>query len=185
LRLRSEEVAEFPYQPVACRELYRMIVVRKNISREKGDVRLYDELRYFFYITNEWDQEVHEIVLAPDGANGRCQQENVIQQLHGGVYALQAPLDNLLSNWAYMVMTSLAWNLKAWAALSLPETGRWAAKYRADKLWLLGLEFKAFVNVVVAIPCQIVRQARRLVYRVLNYRPQHSILFRLLDVLRC
>ena len=35
--------------------------------------------------------------------------------------ALHAPVDNLVSNWAYMVMTALAWNLKAWWALSLPE----------------------------------------------------------------
>ena len=35
--------------------------------------------------------------------------------------ALQAPVDNLVSNWAYMVMTALAWNLKAWLALQLPE----------------------------------------------------------------
>lgn len=185
LRLCSEDVAEFGYQPVACREVYRMIVVRKNISREKGERCLFDEVRYFFYITNEWDKEASEIVLAPYGANGRCQQENVIQQAHAGVYALKAPLDNLLSNWAYMVMTSLAWNLKAWVALSLPETGRWAEKYRADKLWLLGLEFKAFLQVMVSIPCQIVRQARRLVYRVLNYHPHRHLFFRLLDVLRC
>jgi hypothetical protein len=185
LRLRSEDIAEFPYRPVACKKAYRMIVVRKNISREKGEQRLFDEIRYFFYITNEHDQAAHEIVLAPFGANGRCQQENLIQQLKGGVCALKAPLDTLLSNWAYMVMTSLAWNLKAWAALSLPETGRWAETYRADKLWLLGLEFKAFLNVMVAIPCQIVRQARRLVYRVLNYHPHQPIFFRLLDVLRC
>ena len=98
---------------------------------------------------------------------------------------MTAPLDSLLSNWAYMVMTSLAWNLKAWAALSLPETGRWAESYRADKVWLLGLEFKAFLQVMVAIPCQIVRQAQRLVYRVLNYHPQRRVFFRLLDVLRC
>jgi hypothetical protein len=185
LRLHSEEIAEFPYQPVACREIYRMIVVRKNISRDKGEQRLFDEMRYFFYITNEYDQEASELVLAPLGANGRCQQENIIQQLKSGVCALTAPLDTLLSNWAYMVMTSLSWNLKAWAALSLPETGRWAESYRADKLWLLGLEFKAFINVMVAVPCQIVRQAGRLVYRVLNYQPHRPIFFRLLDVLRC
>jgi hypothetical protein len=185
LRLQGEEIAAFAYQPVACRELYRMIVVRKNITREKGEQRLFDEIRYVFYITNEWEEEAHEIVLAPRGANGRCQQENVIGQLKGGVCALKAPLDTLLSNWAFMVMTSLAWNLKAWAALSLPETGRWAVSHRADKQWLLGLEFKTFLNVMVAIPCQIVRQARRLVYRVLNYQPHHPIFFRLLDVLRC
>jgi hypothetical protein len=185
LRLQSEEVAEFNYRPVACANEYRMVVVRKNISREKGEVRLFDEIRYFFYITNEWVPDAEEIVVGSKGANGRCNQENLIQQLHDGVPALQAPLDTLVSNWAYMVMTSLAWNLKAWAALSLPESGRWAEKHRAEKAWLLGIEFKTFINAMIAIPCQIVRQARRLVYRVLAYNPYQPIFFRLLDVLRC
>jgi Transposase DDE domain group 1 len=185
LRLQSEEVAEFPYRPTACTTEFRMVVVRKNISKEKGELRLHDEIRYFFYITNEWSPKAADIVLAPHGANGRCQQENVIQQLQGGVHALHAPVDTLLSNGAYMVMTSLAWNLKAWAALSLPETGRWSEKYRAEKAWLLGIEFKTFINALVAIPCQIVKQAGRIVYRVLSYNPRQTILFRLLDALRC
>ena len=85
-----------------------------------------------------------------------------------------------------MVMTALAWNLKAWAALMLPEKpGRWQEKHRAEKLWLLNLEFKAFVNVLIAIPCQIIRQARRLLFRVLAYNPHQAIFFRLVDVLRC
>ncbi len=185
LRLEGEEIAEFNYQPTACRKVYRMVVVRKNISRAKGEARLFDEVRYFFYITNDWALEAEEIVLGERGANGRCHQENLIQQLQSGVYALTAPTDNLESNWAYMVMTSLAWNLKAWAALSLPETGRWQDKYRAEKLWLLGVEFKTFVNALVAIPCQLVRQAHRLLFRVLNYGPHHAVFFRLVDALRC
>ena len=185
LHLQSEEVAEFPYQPTACQTEYRMIVVRKNISKEKGELRLIDEIRYFFYITNQWSPAAADIVLAPHGANGRCQQENLLEQLHNGVHALHTPVDTLLSNWAYMVMTSLAWNLKAWAALSLPETGRWADKYRAEKAWLLGIEFKTFINAMIAIPCQIVKQARRIVYRVLAYNPYQPIFFRLLDALRC
>ena len=185
LRLQSEQVAEFNYRPGACENEYRMVVVRKNISRDKGELRLFDEIRYFFYITNEWVPEAEEIVLGPHGANGRCDQENLIQQIHAGVPALQAPVDTLVSNWAYMVMTSLAWNLKAWAALSLPESGRWAEKYRAEKLWLLGIEFKAFINALIAIPCQIVRQARRVVYRVLAYNRYQPLFFRLLDALRC
>ena len=30
-----------------------MVVVRKNISVEQGDQRLFDEIRYFFYLTND------------------------------------------------------------------------------------------------------------------------------------
>jgi hypothetical protein len=67
----------------------------------------------------------------------------------------------------------------------LPESGRWAEKHRAEKSWLLGIEFKTFINAMIAIPCQIVRQAHRLVYKVLAYNPYQPIFFRLLDVLRC
>jgi hypothetical protein len=182
LRLQSEEVAEFAYRPQACAKEYRMIVVRKNISKEKGEIMLDDEIRYLFYITNDWTSAAHDIVFC---ANDRCHQENLLQQLKNGMHALTAPVDNLESNWAYMVMTSLAWNLKAWAALRLPETGRWAEKYRADKLWLLSLEFKAFVHAFIAIPCQIVHQARRVICRVLSYHQHLPTFFRLAAVLRC
>ena len=111
LRLESEDVAEFLYQPVACRETYRMVVVRKNISVEKGEQVLFPDERYFFYITNDYDCTPAEVVFE---ANDRCDQENHIAQLHNGVRALHAPVDNLESNWAYMLMTALAWNLKAW-----------------------------------------------------------------------
>jgi hypothetical protein len=184
-RLQSESVAEFNYRPVLCQEEYRMVVVRKKISHEKGETWLFDDYLYFFYITNDWVEEAKDIVLAPRGANGRCDQENGIGQLHGGVHAFKTPVDSLLSNWAYMVMMALAWNLKAWAALILPETGAEEQNYRAVKSWLLGIEFKTFINALVAIPCQIVRQARRVIYRVLAYNPYQPIFFRLLDVLRC
>jgi len=183
LRLQSEEVAEFNYRPTACRQAYRMVVIRKNITKEKGELRLDDEIRYFFYITNDWVSEPDEIVFA---ANDRCNQENLLAQLHSGCRALTAPCDSLLSNWAYMVMTALAWDLKAWWALQLPEgRGRHQAAYRADKSWVLLLEFERFVQSFVRLPCQIVQTSRRLVYRLLSWNPHQAIFFRLVDVLRC
>jgi hypothetical protein len=183
LRLCGEEVAEFSYQPTACRKAYRMVVVRKNLSRLKGEQVLFDEVRYFFYLTNEWVLEADEIVFT---ANDRCDQENLLAQLHGGVPALRAPLGNLEGNWAYMVMTALAWNLKAWWALTLPEEpGRWQGRHREEKAWVLGLEFKAFVNAFVRLPCQIVRAGRRLLYRLLSWNPHRRIFFRVVSVLRC
>ena len=62
IRLQSEEVAEFNYRPTACRKTYRMVVVRKNMSVEKGERVLFDDIRYFFYITNDWVSEADEIV---------------------------------------------------------------------------------------------------------------------------
>lgn len=182
-RLRSEEVAEFNYRPTACRKTHRMVVVKKNISVEKGEKLLFDRVVYFFYITNEWVDEAAEIVFS---ANDRCDQENVLAQLGGGVRALRAPVDSLESNWAFMVMTALAWNLKAWWALMLPELpGRYQEKHRAEKRWVLRLEFKTFVNAFVRLPCQIVRGGRKLIYRLLGWNPHQPIFFRLVDVLRC
>ena len=182
LRLKNEDYAEFEYQPAECQQPYRMIVLRKNISHEKGQRRLFDEIRYFFYITNDWAIDAEDVVFE---ANDRCDQENLIAQLAGGVRALSAPVDNLLSNWAYMVTTALAWNLKAWWALWLPETGRWREKHQAEKHRVLRMEFRTFLNAFIKIPCQIVRAGRKLIYRVLSYNPNLSVFFRLTTALRC
>ena len=159
-----------------------MIVIRKNISKEKGERRLFDEIRYFFYITNDHQSTPAEIVFS---CNDRCNQENLIEQLSNGVHAFRAPVDNLLSNWAYMVMTSLAWNLKAWWALWLPEKGRWAEKHRAEKYRVLKMEFRTFANHLMKIPCQILRTGGRLVYRLLNWTPWLSVFRRLSVELNC
>lgn len=184
LRLQSEEVAEFDYRPTECAKNYRMVVIRKNISHEKGELRLFDEMLYFFYITNDRACEKEEVVFE---CNDRCNQENLIAQLAGGVRALCAPVDNLESNWAYMVMAALAWNLKAWLALWPREEGgsNSREKCRREKQQVLRMEFRTFVNAFVKIPCQIVRGARRLVYRVLNYHPHLPTFFRLCAALRC
>jgi hypothetical protein len=101
------------------------------------------------------------------------------------VRALHAPVNALLSNWAYMVMTSLAWNLKAWFALLLPETpGPHQAKYQKEKRWVLGLEFRTFLNYFIKLPCQLVRTGGFLIFRLLSWTPFQPILFRLMTVLR-
>jgi len=182
LRLQSEEVAEFDYRPMACAKTYRMVVVRKHISKEKGEQVLWPETRYFFYITNDREWTPAEVVFE---ANGRCDQENLLAQLQGGVRALQAPVNTLESNWAWMVMTSLAWTLKAWWALMLPETpGRWREQHQEEKHRVLRMEFKTFVNAFVLIPCQIVRTGRKFVYRILGWNPNLMTFFRLLTRLR-
>jgi hypothetical protein len=183
IQLEGEEVAEFFYQPTACRVEYSMVVVRKKLNHLKGEQWLFDDYRYQFYLTNDWLVEPQEIVFL---ANDRCDQENLIAQLHGGVRALRAPLNNLESNWAYMVMTALAWNLKAWWGLLLPEEpGRWQEQHRQEKAWVQKLEFKAFVNAFVRLPCQIVRTGGRLLYRLLSWNPHQRIFFRMMSVLRC
>ena len=180
--LQYEEVAEFKYQPTACKKTYRMIVIRKNIRVEKGQQWLFDKTPYFFYITNDWESSASEIVFS---CNDRCNQENLIEQLKNGARALRAPVDNLLSNWAYMVMTALAWNLKAWAALCLPENGRWAKKHRQEKQQVLRMDFRTFVNYFIKIPCQIIWSGRQLIYRLLSWNPWMAVFHRLAIQLNC
>jgi hypothetical protein len=183
LRLLSETGAEFAYRPTACRQSYRLIVVRKNLSVEQGEQVLFDAYRYFFYLTNDRTSSVAVIVFR---ANDRCNQENLHAQRKHGVCALQAPVDNLVSNWAYLVMTALAWNRKAWLALPLPEPpGRWVERHRAEKQTVLTMEFKTFVHAFQRLPCPLIRTSRRLVYRLLSWNPWQPVLFRALDGLRC
>jgi DDE family transposase len=180
-RLEAEAVAEFPYHPGACAQPYRMVVVRKNISVEQGDQRLFDQIRYFFYLTNDHATPAADVVFL---ANERCNQENLIDQLKHGVGATRMPVDTLLSNWAYMVMAALAWTLKAWFALRLPTTGRWAARYVAEKTAVLRMEFKAFLHAFMLIPVQVVRTSRRLVFRLLAWNPWQAVFLRGVDQLR-
>mgnify|MGYP006368053475 FL=1 len=94
-------------------------------------------------------------------ANGRCDQENVIEQLKNGVNAMKLPVRDLVSNWAYMVIASLAWNLKAWFGMLMPNVGRGEQ--------VLKMEFRRFLNTLIILPCQIVRTGRKIVYRMLGY----------------
>ena len=173
-KLVGESVAEIEYRPNKCRKSYRLIIVRKNISVQKGEAVLFDEIRYFFYITNRTDHTAEQVVSL---ANGRCNQENVIEQLKNGVNAMRMPVDDLLSNWAYMVMTALAWNLKAWFGLLLPNRQRGGEIVR--------MEFRRFLHSLILVPAQIVRAGRRIIFRIIAYNDWLKDLFAAWERLRC
>ena len=153
----AEDIAEVKYRPGKCSKSYRLVIVRKNISVKKGERALFDEVRYFFYLSNRKDKASKIVGLA----NGRCDQENVIEQLKNGVNAMRMPVNDLVSNWAYMVMAALAWNMKAWYGLLVPD--------REHGGELVRMEFRRFLQAIMLIPCQVVRTSRRVIYRVLSY----------------
>jgi len=171
--LVGESIAEIDYQPAKCKRPHRLVIVRKNISVQRNEKVLLDEIRHFFYITNRRDYAPEEIVGL---ANGRGDQENVIEQLKNGVNAMRMPVNDLMSNWAYMVMTSLAWNLKAWFGLLLPD--------RQRGLDLVKMEFRRFLHAIVLIPTQIVRAGRRIIYRIMGYNAWLKDLFAAWERLR-
>jgi hypothetical protein len=172
-KLVGESVAQFNYQPLKCSRSYRLVVVRKNISHQKGEAVLFEDIKYLFYITNHTDYRREQIVVL---ANGRCDQENVIEQLKNGVNAMRMPVDDLLSNWAYMVTTALAWNLKSWYGLLMPN--------RQRGLELVRMEFRRFLHAMVLLPAQIVRSGRRIVYRIMAYNRYLKDFFAAWEALR-
>jgi Transposase DDE domain group 1 len=173
VRLVSEEVAEFNYRPLACAQNYLIVVLRKHLVWERGGQVIEEETRYFFYITNRWMWTCAEVVYF---ANDRCNQENLVEQLKNGVRALRAPVNTLESNWAYMVIAALAWNMKAWLALLQPRS--------EQRQQLLTMEFRKFLEEVVLLPCQIVRAGRRVIYRLLQWNPWVNMLCRVSELLR-
>lgn len=166
VQLNYEDIAEFTYQPGACRRSYRVVALRKNLSRMKGEHVLFDEFRYFFYITTRTDLSAAEVVAC---ANQRCDQENVIEQLKNGVNALRVPLYDLVSNWAYMVMATLAWNLKSWVAMMMHR--------KSDRSEYVNMEFRQFLHRLILIPCRVMRRARGITVRLLGYQPSLDRLF--------
>jgi len=166
LELNYEDVAEFSYQPGKCKRPYRVVALRKNISKMRGEQALFDEIRYFFYITTRTDLSPAEVVRC---ANERCDQENIIEQLKNGVNALRVPLYDLLSNGAYMVMAALAWNIKSWFAMMM--------HLKKDRRQYIGMEFPRFLHSVILIPCRVIRRARSITLRLIGYQPGMDRLF--------
>jgi hypothetical protein len=175
LVLKREDLAEFEHQPSAATKSYRIVALRKDILVERGQLTLGHEKRYFFYVTNDREMTREQVVRE---SNDRCNQERLIDQLKNGVRAFRAPLDSLLSNAAYMVMSALAWSIKAWFALSMPISNRWREAHEATRSDLLRMEFATFVQRFVLIPAQVLRSGRRPVIRFLAWRPDLPTIFR-------
>lgn len=158
-RLLEEHYAEMSYQPRKASKTYRLIVLRKRINVFKGQQQLEDEIRYHFYVTNAPRRRLKakDVIFE---SNARCHQENLIEQLKNGVRATQMPSGDFMGNWAYMVIGSLAWNLKIWLALTLPNS--------AQTKELLRMEYRRFVNEVVTFAAQVVKTGRYVVFRPMS-----------------
>jgi hypothetical protein len=137
-------------------------------------------------VTNDRTATAQEVVFS---ANDRCNQENLHAQLKGGVCALATPANTLVSNWAYMVMTSLAWNLKAWLALwpmAEEETAdsKKLVNRQIEQHRVLRMEFKTFINHLMRIPAIVVKSGRRIAVRLLGWTALQPVLFRTLEAIR-
>jgi hypothetical protein len=173
LETACEHISEFEYKPGKCQKAYRMIVLRKTINEFKGERLLFDDIRYFFYITNDWKKSARQLV---DFYRKRADHENDIEQLKNGVRAMDNPSDSLNANWAYMVIASLAWDLKAWYGMLMP--------YRPLGLSIIRMEFKRFVQTFINIPCLILKSGRAIKYRIIGYNNRLKSMFTFFEFIR-
>lgn len=179
-RLVAEDTIHFEHKPFRAKKTYRVVVLRKHIVEERGQRTIAEDFRYFFYVTNDRSLSQDQVIAE---SNGRCNQENVIEQLKNGVRALHAPVNTLNANWAYMVIAALAWSLKIWFGLLLPVSSPRRGQHEAERDAIVRMDFRTFVQRFILIPAQIVSTGRRLVYRLLAWRPSLPIFFRVLDAL--
>src|SRR5262249_18721355 len=83
----------------------RLVILRKRIQFTEGQLRLADEIRYFFYITNIPREHLGTAAVVREN-NARCHQENMIEQLKNEVHATRMPVAEFDANWAYLVIAS-------------------------------------------------------------------------------
>jgi len=173
IETEAEYLAEFPYQPKKCNKTYRVIVLKKKIKITRGGVVLDNVIRYFFYITNDEIRSASDVL---EFYRDRADHENDIAQLKSGTRALHAPSNNLISNWAYMVIASLAWTLKAWYGLLMPcqPLGK----------TIVRMEFKRFVNTFINIPCLIIKTGRKICYRFIGYNDKIKSMLNFFEMLK-
>jgi hypothetical protein len=181
IRLKRECVAEFLHGPARANNDYRMVVVRKDVEVVSGQTEFVDnKVIYLFYITNVHEMTPAEVVYQ---ANKRCAQEKLIAGLKSGVFSMRAPVDSLNSNWAFMVMSSLAWSMKAWSGLLLSEDGRWTEQHKEDKKRILTMNFRNFVEDMMRVTVQVVTSGRRIIMRLTGWNPMQRIFLRFVDLL--
>jgi hypothetical protein len=66
-----------------------------------------------------------------------------------------------VSNWAYMLIAALAWNIKSWTAMMMHRVD--------DRRAYIRMEFKRFLDTVIAVPAMILARARSIAVRLVAH----------------
>ena len=162
-----EDVAEFTYQPGKCARPYRVVVLRKNISKSRGEQVLLEEIRYFFYITTRTDLTAAEVVglrqrpLRP-GERHRPTQER--RQRAAGA-ALRPGLQLGLHGHRRPGLEH--------QVLVRDDAAPQDRPARLHRAW----SSAASCTQVILIPAMIIRRARGITVRLIGYHPSLDRLF--------
>ena len=160
-KLVREWVTEFPYRPSWSKDKsYRLVAIRKKLKITNDKKNLFEGAdygyEYRFLITNDENLEAAEVVHV---LYGRCNQENLIQQLKNELEALRMPTGSFVANSAFMLVGQLVGCLRSWMGRSVlgEESVKW--------------EWKRFRRVYVWAAAEVVTAARYVEVRVSRTQP--------------
>ncbi|MBE1606934.1 hypothetical protein [Actinopolymorpha pittospori] len=77
--------------------------------------------------------------------------------------------ETLVSNWAYMVIAALAWNIKSWFAMMMQP--------KQERHDYIRMEFRRFLAAIILIPAMVTRRARTITIRLIGHNPNLDRLF--------
>ena len=83
-----------------------------------------------------------------------------------------------------MVMASLAWSLKAWNRVAGSSHGPRRRQPPSGKTDVVADGVRDVPRAFIEMPCQIIRGARRLIYRLLSWNPWQGMFLRLVERLQ-
>lgn len=163
LQLRGQWVASAPYKNSRSQHTYRLCIRRQLLLETDRQGDLFEKWRYRFVLTNITQETPSDVT---DRTYGRCDQENLIEQLQNGVAGMRMPTGSLLANGAFLCCARLAHNLKSWLGqLVLPrETTRW--------------EWKRFRMAYVYVAAAVVLHARQVHVRLARAHRFHDDIVR-------
>ena len=154
LKIRGElEAAEFEHTVPSWEVKYRFIykrqrIIIKDLSRQSNLFEETEEYFYHGYITNIYDKPIEEII---DLIDSRGHQENFIKDFKRGLGTVHIPTKHFFGNYAYFLISMLAWNLKYWLLYIIePE---------------LQIYWKRFRYVFIKVGAQIVKSGRYVIIR--------------------
>ncbi len=152
MRQHQQWIAEVPWTPKGSTQIYRLVIRRQIVKHSQGQKVLFDEERYLYVVTNLPKTIRSERVV--DLTYGRCDQENVIEQMSNGLVAWRMPVREFAGNSAWLEIARLAWNIAKWIAqLALPvEVIRW--------------EWKRFRQAFVLAAATVIKRARQIWVRM-------------------
>lgn len=140
--------AVYPVKGLAGRSYLRVVFVR---TKKQGQLDLLgDGYSYYALVTNMFEHEM-KIEEVFEFYRGRANAENFIREQKYGFDLKHFPCQKLNANYVYGLIAQMAYNLMRFVSFQIDKRGCFAKRVR---------------RVLIHLPCQVVKHARKIVLRL-------------------